>query len=217
MPRSRAKIDIVPLGDSAVVLRVPNNDAALKAQRQIENAQIAGVIECAPAYDSLGIFYEPGAIESFDQFVSQIQSASKSRDRRAKVDSRLIEIPASFNREVALDLGLVAQHAQLSPDEVVDLYCRVEYRVACIGFTPGFPYLIGLPKKLITPRHATPRKEIPAGSIAIGGHQTGIYPSASPGGWNVIGRTPVQLFDPNNDPPVLLRAGDRVRFTRSTS
>jgi KipI family sensor histidine kinase inhibitor len=217
MPQSRAKIDIFPLGDAALVVRVPDNAAALKAHRQIENAKIAGVIETAPAYESVGIFYDPSAIDAFDDFVLQIQSALKRFHRGTKVESRFVEISASFDREFAPDLELVAERAQLTPEAVVDLYCSVEYRVACIGFTPGFPYLIGLPKKLSTPRRATPRKEIPAGSIAIGGHQTGIYPSKSPGGWNVIGRTSLQLFDPNNEPPVLLRAGDRVRFVRSTS
>lgn len=217
MPRRRAKIDIVPLGDSALLVRVRDNSAALAAHRKIENANLRGVVECAPAYQSVGIYYEPSAIESFDRFVSEIQSAIERRSRSARAASRVVEITASFDREFAFDLEDVARHAQLSPNEVVDLYCNVEYRVACIGFTPGFPYLIGLPEKLITPRRAAPRKEIPAGSIAIGGHQTGIYPIASPGGWNVVGRTTQQLFDPHNDPPVLLRAGDRVRFVRSTS
>jgi KipI family sensor histidine kinase inhibitor len=217
MPRSRAKIDIFPLGDSAILVRVRDNAAALKAHRQIEAAQIAGVIESAPAYDSLAIFYEPSMVESDEAFVSQIERALKRRVRDRRVESRIVEVPARFDAEFALDLQHVAQHARISPNEVVDLYCSAEYVVACIGFTPGFPYLIGLPKKLTTPRRATPRKEIPAGSIAIGGDQTGIYPVTSPGGWNVIGRTPLQLFDPRNDPPVALRAGDRVRFVRSTS
>ena len=104
----------------------------------------------------------------------------------------------------------------MSPNEVVDLHSTAHYLVNCLGFTPGFPYLTGLPKKLTTPRRATPRKEIPAGSVAIGGMQTGIYPQVSPGGWNVIGRTPRRLFRIEDDPPALLRAGDRVRFRAIT-
>lgn len=217
MPRGRAKIDIESIGDCALVIRVRDNAAALKAQRQIENANISGVIECAPGYESIGIYYEPTAVASFDDFVAQIGLALKRRSRGAHSASRLIKVPALFDRDSALDLALVAEHAQLSPNDVVDLYCSVEYRVACIGFTPGFPYLIGLPSQLNTPRRETPRNVTPAGSIAIGGNQTGIYPFASPGGWNVIGRASLQLFNPNNDPPVALRAGDRVRFRRSTS
>ena len=100
----------------------------------------------------------------------------------------------------------------MSPKEVVDLHSGADYHVNCIGFTPGFAYLAGLPEKLTTPRRATPRKEIPAGSVAIGGTQSGIYPLRSPGGWNVIGRTPLRLFEPQKNPPTLLRAGDRLRF-----
>ena len=110
----------------------------------------------------------------------------------------------------------MAEHTRLSADEVVDLHSRAEYRVACIGFVPGFPFLTGLAKKLATPRRATPRKEISPGSVGIGGPQTGIYPLRSPGGWNLIGRTPLRLFDPQQDPPTLLRAGDRVRFRAIT-
>src|SRR5205823_14227211 len=109
-----------------------------------------------------------------------------------------------------------ARHAQISTKEVVDLHSTTEYRVACIGFVPGFPFLAGLPKKLATPRRDVPRKEIPAGSVGVGGAQTGIYPLRSPGGWNLIGRTPLRLLDPTKNPPALLQAGDRVRFRAIT-
>jgi inhibitor of KinA len=125
---------------------------------------------------------------------------------------RAIEVPICCDTEFALDLEQVARHAKLSSAEVVDLYCAGIYCVGCIGFTPGFPYLLGLPGKLATPRRASPRKEVPAGSVAIGGEQTGIYSLRSPGGWNVIGRTPLQLFDPQNNPPALLNVGDRISF-----
>ncbi|HEU5314150.1 MAG TPA: 5-oxoprolinase subunit PxpB, partial [Candidatus Udaeobacter sp.] len=99
---------------------------------------------------------------------------------------------------------------------VIRLHSAAEYRVACIGFVPGFPFLAGLPKKLATPRRDVPRKQIPPGSVGIGGAQTGVYPLCSPGGWNLIGRTPLRLFDPEKNPPALLRAGDRVRFRSIT-
>src|SRR5207237_3218780 len=114
------------------------------------------------------------------------------------------------------DLEHVARHERVRCKEVVDLDYGAEYRVHCLGFTPGFPFLGGLPGKIATPRRDIPRKEIPAGSVAIGGKQTGIYPIKSPGGWNVIGRTPLRLFDPEKDPPALLRAGDLVRFRAIT-
>ena len=100
--------------------------------------------------------------------------------------------------------------------KIVDLHSAAEYRVACIGFVPGFPFLAGLPKKLATPRRDVPRKEIPPGSVGIGGAQTGIYPLRSPGGWNLIGRTPLRLFDPTKGTPTLFRPGDRVRFRAIT-
>jgi inhibitor of KinA len=102
----------------------------------------------------------------------------------------------------------------MSPGEVIRLHGAAEYRVACIGFVPGFPFLAGLPKGLATPRRDVPRKQIPPGSVGIGGAQTGIYPLRSPGGWNLIGRTPLRLFDPKKNPPALLRAGERVRFRK---
>jgi len=127
-----------------------------------------------------------------------------------------MEIPVCYEPEFGFDLEHVATHASLDGKEVVHLHSAAEYRVHCVGFTPGFPFLGGLNPKLATPRKDIPRKEIPAGSVGIGGKQTGIYPIKSPGGWNIIGRTPLRLFDPQKDPPALLRAGARVRFRAIT-
>jgi inhibitor of KinA len=138
--------------------------------------------------------------------------AHGKRKARQSAQSHPHRVPVCYDPEFALDLDHVAQHAQMSPKEVVNLHQVTDFHVSCIGFTPGFPFLAGLPEKLATPRRATPRKEIPAGSVAIGGRQSGIYPLRSPGGWNVIGRTPLPLFDPQTNPPALLRAGDRLRF-----
>jgi inhibitor of KinA len=222
-------MEITPLGDSALIVRIRETSAdldheslsaVLGALRKIESAQIPGVIELAPAYTTIGVFFDPLQVASagadpaavFDWLAEQIRKAVSRKMKSAKRTARLIKIPVCYDPEFALDLNEVAQHAGLSAKEVVDLHHAAEYRVNCVGFTPGFPYLAGLPKKLARPRRATPRKEIPAGSVAIGGAQTGIYPFRSPGGWNVIGRTPLQLFDPRNSPPALLHAGDRVRF-----
>ena len=129
---------------------------------------------------------------------------------------RTVEIPVCYDPEFAPDLDEVARHAQIPTEQVVELHSAADYRVACIGFVPGFPFMAGLPKKIATPRRSNPRKAIPPGAVGIGGAQTGIYPLRSPGGWNLIGRTPLKLFDPITDPPVLLRAGDRVRFRAIT-
>lgn len=128
------------------------------------------------------------------------------------VASRLIEVPACYDQSCAPDLADVASHHGLSIGQVVALHSAPEYLVRFIGFSPGFPYLQGLPSRLFTPRLATPRPRVPEGSIAIAGDQAGIYPRATPGGWRLIARTALSLFDPAASSPSVLRLGDRVRF-----
>ena len=224
-------MEIAPLGDSALIVRVRESfdgapdetlNAVLATRRLLENAQLPGVIELAPAYTTVAIFFDPVLIvaagakpnELFDWLAERIRKViSNAKEVRAdQIKTSLVEIPVCYDAEFAPDVEEVARRAGLGAQEVVDLYNATEYRVHCIGFTPGFPFLGGLPSKLATPRRSTPRKEIPAGSVAIGGAQAGIYPVKSPGGWNLIGRTPLRLFDPQKKPPALLRAGDRVRF-----
>jgi len=227
-------MEIVPLGDSALIVRVREEfedapeetlNEVLHAFEQLRSASIPGVIGLAPAYTSVAVFFDPVAVakarerpgEVFGWLREQIlhvvaAGGDRGKRRRTKRAIRSVEIPVCYDPEFAPDLDDVARHAQISREEVVDLHSVAEYRVACIGFVPGFPFLAGLPKKLATPRRDTPRKEIPPGSVGIGGAQTGIYPLRSPGGWNLIGRTPLTLFNPKKNPPALLRAGDRVRF-----
>ena len=224
-------MEIAPLGDSALIVRVRESfdgapdetlNAVLATRRLLENAQLPGMIELAPAYTTVGVFFDPVRVvasgakpdEVFEWLAERIREVILNANelRADRMETSPIQIPVCYDAEFALDLDEIAQHAGLGAQEVVDLYCASEYRVHCIGFTPGFPFLGGLPSKLATPRRSTPRKEIPAGSVAIGGTQTGIYPVRSPGGWNLIGRTPLRLFDPQKEPPALLRAGDRVRF-----
>jgi inhibitor of KinA len=232
-------MEIVPLGDSALIVRVRGRfedapeetlNAVLRAFHQLQSAAIPGVIELAPAYTSVAVFFDPIAVAKttetrdkiFDWFGERIRraiAAGSQRGRRrttAPSDIRMVEIPVCYDPEFALDIDDVARRADVSPSEVIHLHSAAEYRVACIGFVPGFPFLAGLPKKLATPRRDVPRKEIPAGSVGIGGAQTGVYPLRSPGGWNLIGRTPLRLFDPEENPPTLLRAGERVRFRAIT-
>ena len=154
-------------------------------------------------------------IASLTQKIREAFSRGGRRKQR-DTSARLVEIPVCYEAEFALDLEHVSRQSQIDPIEVIDLHCAAQYRVSCIGFTPGFPFLSGLHKRLATRRRSIPRKEIPAGSVAIAGAQTGIYPMKSPGGWNIIGRTPLHLFDPRKDPPALLRPGDRVRFRAIT-
>jgi inhibitor of KinA len=232
-------MEIVTLGDSALIVRVRDRfedapdqtlNEVLHTFRRLQDAAIPGVIELAPAYTTVAVFFDPTivanegpkpdqALDWLTERVREIVATGADRGRRVRRTrsaARSIEIPVCYDAEFALDLDHVASQAKLTPTKVVDLHSRAEYRVSCIGFVPGFPFLAGLPKELATPRWATPRKEIPAGSVAIGGAQTGIYPMRSPGGWNLIGRTPLHLFDPKKTPPAFLRAGDRLRFRAIT-
>ena len=229
-------MEIVSLGDSALVVRVSNDFAAapeeaLRAvvalQQKLEQAAIPGVVEYAPGYASLAVFFDPAAVagvvdgqdDSFKWLQRKIRAAALRVEDRATggVDFRIHQVPVCYDDpEFALDLAAVVQHTRLSAADVVARHSEAEYRVHCVGFLPGFPYLGGLPRELAMPRRATPRSEVRAGSVAIGGAQTGIYPANSPGGWNVIGRTPLRLFDPAADPPARFRAGDRLRFVPIT-
>ena len=227
-------MEIVPLGDSALIVRVREqfDDApeetlneVLQTFQQLRSAAIPGVIELAPAYTSVAVFFDPvdvakasgTASDIFHWLAARIGAATVPKRRGSRRSApRTVEIPVCYDPEFAPDLDEVAQHAQISAKEVVELHSAADYRVACIGFVPGFPFMSGLPKKVATPRRDTPRKEIPSGSVGIGGAQTGIYPLRSPGGWNLIGRTPFKLFDPTKNPPSLLQAGDRVRFRAIT-
>lgn len=229
-------MEIIPLGDSALIVRVREQfadapdetlDEVLRVFQQLQHAAIPGVIELAPAYTSVAVFFDPITIakasgvpdEVFDWLASRIRAvvgAGAGRRRKVKFRSRNVEIPVCYDPEFALDIDDVARHTQLSGTEIADLHSTSQYRVACIGFVPGFTFLAGLPKNLATPRRDVPRGEIPAGSVGIGGAQTGIYPLRSPGGWNLIGRTPLKLFDPTKDPPTLLCPGDRVRIRAVT-
>ncbi len=231
-------MEVIPLGDSALIVRVREQfddapeetlDEVLCAFQQLRKAAIPGVIELAPAYTSVAVFFDPARIarstgtpdKVFDWLATRIQIvlAGRNASRRVRVskgDVRIVEIPVCYDSEFGPDLDDVASHAQITTKQVVDLHSTAQYRVACIGFVPGFPFLAGLPEKLATPRRNMPRKEIPPGSVGIGGAQTGIYPLRSPGGWNLIGRTPLKLFDPTKNPPTVLRPGDRVRFRAIT-
>jgi inhibitor of KinA len=131
-------------------------------------------------------------------------------------ESRLVEIPVCYGGEFGPDLEDVARHSELRPDEVIRLHSSAEYFAYFLGFMPGFAYLGGLPDSIATPRHATPRTRVAAGSVGIGGNQTGVYPLPSPGGWRLIGRTPAVLFSPERNPPALLEMGDLVKFVPIT-
>ncbi len=169
------------------------------------------ILEVITAYRSFLIIYDPFLTDP-GELQRQVVRLSAKKDEQALPASRVIEIPVCYGGEWGPDLDSVARHHGLSTDEVIRIHSSCDYMVYMSGFTPGFPLLGGLSPKLWTPRRKTPRTSVPGGSVGIGNRQTGVYPFASPGGWQLIGRTKLRLFDPGKDPMVLYRLGDRIKF-----
>lgn len=215
------------LGEDALLLRLGDRvDAATNARvhalaARISRRRPAWLRDLVPAYASLALFVDGTAFAADLDPLSEAHEwlEALADDAGAHDDSndhpgagKLIEIAVHYGGQDGPDLEAVAEHAGLSPNEVVARHAACEYTVAMLGFAPGFPYLIGLDPRLEMPRLDTPRAHVPAGSVGIGGAQTGIYPRNGPGGWRLIGRTRMTLFDPAREPPGVLAPGDRVRF-----
>jgi KipI family sensor histidine kinase inhibitor len=216
---------IEPLGDCAALIHCGEiidttiNAQALAIARALEDARLPGIVDIAPAYASVCVRYEPAAWTSadpaqspFDRVAENLRTLVDNAASDAATDAGSIEIPVTYGGQCGPDLADVAAHAGLTAEEVVARHSAAQYRVAMLGFSPGFPYLLGLDPALHMPRRATPRTRVPTGSVAIGGAQTGVYPRETPGGWHLIGRTTLHLFDPARDPPALLKPGMRVKF-----
>jgi antagonist of KipI len=208
-----------PLGDCAVVIDVGNAIEEATASRvraltaDFAGNRPAGVVDVVPAFAQVTVFYDPSQIGDFSAFCHELEHrVAHAEDSAVAATGRHVEIPTHYGGVSGSDLDAVSRHTGLTPAEVIALHSGAEYLVHAIGFAPGFPYLGGLPERLATPRRATPRARVAAGSVGIGGAQTGIYPVATPGGWNVIGRTPLRLFDPFRENPAWLHVGDRVKF-----
>jgi KipI family sensor histidine kinase inhibitor len=202
------------LGDAALLCELPA-PATLAQQQKIwalasEASRWRGVHEVLPGMNNLTLLFDPLEIEASELEI-QVFAAWPQLTATA-IEGRQIEIPVRYGGEDGPDLADVAAHTGLTPAEVVQRHAAADYIVYFLGFLPGFAFMGGLPASLATPRRAEPRTAVPARSIGIGGEQTGIYPLVSPGGWQLIGRTSIELFDPKNEPPILLRPGDRVRF-----
>jgi inhibitor of KinA len=213
-----------PLGDSAVVATLGSRIDArtlasvLSLAEAIVAAKRAGITDVVPAYSSVTAFYNPAQFseppgDAYDAVCRFVEScAAGARGARHAPAGARVDIPVCYGGEFGPDLARVAQHCKMSAADLVKLHSGADYLVHAIGFTPGFPYLGGLPESLRIPRLDTPRQRVPAGSVAIGGSQTGVYPVDSPGGWHIIGRTPLALFRPRQNPAALLKPGDHVRF-----
>ncbi len=211
------------LGEDALLVRFGNGiDAGLNTRvhalaRRIESTRPAWLLDIVPSYASLALFVDldvfPPVVDALDEATAWLRQAlGREEIVDRMIEGRQVEISVRYGGEDGPDLAAVSAHAGLSISEAIERHVAVEYRVAMIGFAPGFPYLLGLDPALSMPRLHTPRTLVAAGSVGIGGDQTGIYPRPGPGGWRIIGCTTQVLFDPLRERPSLLAAGDRVRF-----
>ena len=214
----RNRMRTLPASDSSVLvefgdridLEIQNLVLGLfHALRALEDRRIRNL---HPSYVSLLIDFDPLTL-SHDEATALVQSVANNRLTADVNSSSVVTIPVCYDIEFGPDLADIAAHTGLSEDEIVRLHSNATYRVAFLGFTGGFAYLGGMPEALHTPRLATPRRAVPSGSVGIAGGQTGIYPTETPGGWRLIGRTPLRMFDPCAQPPTRVQAGDIVRFT----
>jgi len=178
----------------------------------LEKTPIDGVVEIIPTYRSILIFYNP-LLSNPERLKQEIVEREHSLDKWEIPPPEIIEIPVCYGDDFGPDLTFVAQHNNLTPEEVIQIHTSGTYLIYMIGFTPGFPFLGGLSEKLFTPRLENPRQLVPAGSVGIANNQTGIYSVDSPGGWQLIGKTPIKLFDPTSSSPFLLKTGNYLRFT----
>jgi inhibitor of KinA len=212
-------VTCIPLAESALLVRIGDGEeisvdvvesvGALTAM--IDRAELHGVVDVVPAYATILITFDPEITDgsSIEQTVRRLIDSDVSQSDK---EPRTVIVPVSYGGDYGPDLADVAALLSLSPEEVVSLHAAAEYRVAFMGFSPGWAYLTGTPPELAVGRRDEPRTRVPAGSLAMGGGQCGVYPSASPGGWHLVGRTPLDMFDPTRSDPFLLHPGDRVRF-----
>ena len=217
---------IFPLGESALTIDFGNeisvrlNTCVLKLANFFAENSFAGFEEIVPAYSSLTIFYDVFTVRKNYQEFSTAFEAVKSFAENALRNSsdfqtnelRTIKIPVCFDKKFALDLEFVATSSNLSPEKVVEIFVGKTYRVFMLGFLPGFSYMGEVDERISTPRKQTPRTKVPKGSVGIAGKQTGIYSLSSPGGWQIIGKTNIELFTPEAETPTFLQAGDSVKF-----
>lgn len=217
---------IFPLGDNALTVELGNeispelNDEILKLADYFGKNSFPGFVELVPAYASLTIFYDAGFVRknfrtfptAFGAVRNLAEKALENLKDLGKNAARLIEIPVCFDAEFAPDLEFAATHNRLSAEKVIEIFLARTYRVYMLGFLPGFAYMGEIDERIAAPRKISPRAKVAKGSVGIAGRQTGIYSLASPGGWQIIGKTAVELFTPETASPTFLRAGDAVKF-----
>lgn len=206
-----------PAGDQSVLVELGEgiHDSVSARVRGlaylIEHQGKKGFGEVILGYKALLVHYDP-MVFTYREVVAELEKMVEEISTAALPPSRLVEIPTLYGDKWGPDLEDVAEYNGLTPEEVISIHSNTDYLVYFLGFTPGFPFLGGMSEKIATPRLPSPRLSIPAGSVGIANNQTGLYPTASPGGWRLIGRTPLRFYDPSSEQPFLLQAGDHVRF-----
>ncbi|WP_042461076.1 5-oxoprolinase subunit PxpB [Neobacillus dielmonensis] len=210
-------MQIEPLGDMGIRIKFGNiisEDIHREIQQftsQLKDKPINGIIEWVPSYTNVAIYYQPDII-SYSDLITELNTLYERTNKVEPFNSTVYEIPVYYGGEAGPDFSFIADSTGVSEEEVIRLHSSQVYLIYMMGFVPGFPYLGGLPNQLAVPRLPHPRPSVLPGSVGIGGNQTGIYPSEVPSGWRIIGRTPVKLFDIEDSPPVLLEAGNYLKF-----
>lgn len=226
MPNQQIKATMKPLGDSALIVQLGEgmdptiHEKVKNLSGLLTNQPFEGFIELVPAYNNITVYYDPyivhtsqiGTSTAFVKVCNRINHLVKQVKINKKESPRIVSIPVCYGGELGPDLEDVAQYHNLTPQEVIQIHAEGECLVYMLGFAPGFPFMGGMDTRIATPRKETPRLFIPPGSVGIAGKQTGIYPLETPGGWQIIGRTPLDLFLPKISPPTLLQPGDKIKF-----
>lgn len=215
-----SSVETFPLGDSAICVKFIEAVSPELNQRirqfcgQLEHEKWEGISEWVPAYETVTVYYSPlrTSYQKLSIKLTQLADSIGFSVAESSGSPYLIYLPTLYGGRFGKDLPQVAKANGLSEKEVIDLHTGTDYLVYMMGFLPGFPYLGGMSEEIATPRLENPRSRVPSGSVGIAGEQTGVYPIESPGGWNLIGRTPIKLFDSSREEPFLFQAGDRIRF-----
>lgn len=212
-----SEVVFLPAGDSAINVEFGRsidaqiNNKIRSLSDSLRSKPVKGVTECIPTFRSLLVCYDPEQT-GYDTLVRKLRKRLSYSDNSVSSVRRVFRIPVCYGGDFGEDMGSVSSYTGLSEQEIIDIHTGRDYLIFMLGFLPGFAYLGDMDKRLFTPRLSNPRTSIPAGSVGIGGEQTGIYPLASPGGWQLIGRTPLRPYDPERENPILYSAGDYIRF-----